>query len=190
MNITLDRNQSILHKSLLWVGIISIVMFFAGLTSAVVVSKTSGNWVSYQIPSVFLISTLLIVTSSFTYQMGLKLASSQSWNAAKGLFVLTGILGVFFMVAQFYGWSQLVAQGIFATGVKSNVSASYFYLIVFLHLLHFVAAMISWAIVTVKTFKNRYTHGVSKIEVSVLFWHFLTGLWVYVFFFLQNMIQG
>lgn len=190
MNITLENNQSVLHKSLLWVGIISIVMFFAGLTSAVVVSKTSGNWVSYQIPSIFLISTLLIVSSSFTYQMGLKLAGSQQWKSARGLFLLTGVLGVLFIVGQIYGWSLLIGQGIFATGVQSNVSASYFYLIVFLHLLHFVAAIISWAIVTVKSFRNRYTHGVSKIEVSVIFWHFLTGLWVYVFFFLQYMIQG
>lgn len=184
------QNSSYIQKSLLWVGLISIVMFFAGLTSAVVVSKASGNWVSYQIPQIFLISTLLIVTSSFTYQMGLKFAKSEAWKLAKTLFVATGILGVFFIIMQFFGWNLLVSQGIFATGVKSNVSASYFYLIVFLHLLHFVAAMISWSIVTVKTFQNKYKNGSSKIEVSVIFWHFLTGLWVYVFFFLLYMIQG
>lgn len=187
MSIALQHKQSFVQKSLLWAGILSIVMFFAGLTSAVVVSKSSGNWMSYQIPNVFLISTMLIVSSSFTYQIGLKLAQSQSWQTAKILFTLTGLLGILFIVMQFYGWSKLIEQGIFATGVKSNVSASYFYLIVFLHLLHFVAAMISWGVVTVKTWLNRYTNT-SKIEISVLFWHFLTVLWVYVFFFLQYMI--
>ena len=187
---TITQNNSYIQKSLLWVGLVSIVMFFAGMTSAVVVSKTSGNWVSYQIPKIFLISTLLIVTSSFTYQLGLKFAKENEWNAAKYLIFITGILGILFISMQFLGWSQLVQRGIFATGAKSNVSASYFYLIVFLHLLHFVVAIISWATVSIKSFKNKYKSNTSKIEVSVIFWHFLTGLWVYIFFFLQYMIQG
>ena len=188
MEVAINQKQSFIQKSLLWVGLISIVMFFAGMTSAVVVSKASGNWMSYQIPKIFLVSTMLIVSSSFTYQLGLKLARQNAWQIAKIMFLLTGFLGLMFIGMQFYGWDQLIGQGIFATGVKSNVSASYFYLIVFLHLLHFVAAMISWGIVTYKTAKNRYDNT-AKIELSVVFWHFLTVLWMYVYFFLQYMIH-
>lgn len=188
MDTSVYQNQTLLLKSLLWVGIVSIVMFFAGLTSAVVVSKVSGNWISYQIPSVFLISTLTIVISSFTYEIGLRFSKNAQWKSALTFFGITFLLGVVFITAQFLGWKSLIAEGIFATGVNSNVSGSYFYLIVLLHLLHFAVAMFSLSIVTYKTFNHKYTHS-GKIEVSVIFWHFLTVLWVYVFFFLQYMIH-
>jgi cytochrome c oxidase subunit 3 len=190
MSIAVHNNNVYLQKSLLWVGLLSIIMFFAGMTSAVVVSKTSGIWVSYTIPKVFLLSTFLIVISSFMYHVGYKMVQKGDFGMAKVFFAVTGILGVAFISMQFYGWNRLVAQGIFATGIDSSVSASYFYLIVFLHLLHFAAAMISWSVVTIKTFNGKYTENTSKIGVSTIFWHFLTILWVYVFFFMQYMING
>lgn len=185
------QNTAFLRKSLLWVGLLSIIMFFAGLTSAVVVSKATSTWVAYTIPQIFLISTLLIITSSFTYQIGYRFVKESNWNSAKWLFVLTAILGVLFIVSQFIGWSQLIEQGIFATGKDSSVSGSYFYIIVALHLLHFVAAMISLGVVTTKTFLKKYTtNNRSKIETSLVFWHFLSALWLYIFFFLKYMINN
>jgi len=185
------QNTALLHKSLLWVGLLSIIMFFAGLTSAVVVSKATSTWITYTIPQIFLFSTLIIITSSFTYQMGYRFVKESNWKVAKWLFVLTATLGILFIVAQFYGWSQLINQGIFATGTDSSVSGSYFYIIVALHLLHFVAAILSLGIVTGKTFLQKYTTtNHSRIETSLVFWHFLSALWLYVFFFLQYMINN
>ena len=40
------RNKSL--KQLLWIGIASIVMFFAGITSAYVVRKPQGNWIEIE----------------------------------------------------------------------------------------------------------------------------------------------
>lgn len=185
------QNTAFLNKSLLWVGLLSIIMFFAGLTSAVVVSKATSTWVTYSIPQIFLFSTLLIITSSFTYQMGYRFIKELNWQVASWLFVLTAILGILFIVAQFYGWSLLIDEGIFATGSESSVSGSYFYIIVALHLLHFVAAMISLGVVTTKTFLQKYTtSNLSRIETSLVFWHFLSALWLYVFFFLHYMINN
>lgn len=185
------QNSAFLNKSLLWVGLLSIIMFFAGLTSAVVVSKATSTWVAYTIPHVFLLSTVLIIISSFTYQIGYRFVKESNWSAAKWMFILTATLGILFIIAQFYGWSQLIDQGVFATGSDSSVSGSYFYIIVALHLLHFVAAMLSLGIVTTKTFFNKYTTtNLSRIETSLVFWHFLSALWIYVFFFLKYMINS
>ena len=57
----LIQNKSL--KQLLWIGIGSIVMFFAGLTSAYVVRKPQGNWVEFILPEWFLYSTCLLYTS-------------------------------------------------------------------------------------------------------------------------------
>ena len=51
-------------KQLLWVGMGSIAMFFAGLTSAYIVRKAEGNWVEFILPEWFLYSTITIVLSS------------------------------------------------------------------------------------------------------------------------------
>ena len=58
----LIENRSL--KQLLWVGIGSIVMFFAGLTSAYVVRKPQGNWQEFVLPEWFTFSTIIVVISS------------------------------------------------------------------------------------------------------------------------------
>ena len=52
-------------KPLLWIGMMSILMLFAGLTSAVIVRKGDGNWLQYELPEMFLWSTIVILISSF-----------------------------------------------------------------------------------------------------------------------------
>ena len=58
-------------KPLLWIAMVSIVMFFAGLTSAVVVSQGGGSFLEVPMPSAFTISTIIIVVSSLTFHYGL-----------------------------------------------------------------------------------------------------------------------
>ena len=61
---------------LLWIGMVSIVMLFAGLTSAVIVSKGSKVWETFELPSSFLISTLSIVFSSATFWYAIRSVKS------------------------------------------------------------------------------------------------------------------
>ena len=46
---------------------ISMSMMFAGLTSAYVVSRKRSDWVSFDLPNAFYISTVLIILSSITF---------------------------------------------------------------------------------------------------------------------------
>ncbi|MDP4620327.1 MAG: heme-copper oxidase subunit III, partial [Sediminibacterium sp.] len=52
------------YKMLLWVGFGSIVMMFAGLTSAYIVKKSQANWLEFDLPNLFWFSTLVILVSS------------------------------------------------------------------------------------------------------------------------------
>ena len=61
MAITVENNAK---KQLLWIGMGSIVMFFAGLTSAYIVRKPEGNWLEFILPESFLISSVIILISS------------------------------------------------------------------------------------------------------------------------------
>ena len=62
MQITLRQNKT--YKQLLWIGIGSIVMFFGGLTSAYIVRKAEGNWLEFDMPIWFTISTIAVIASS------------------------------------------------------------------------------------------------------------------------------
>ena len=57
------------YKQMLWISMISMTMMFAGLTSAYVVSKKREDWVSFELPTAFYISTLLIIISSITFYL-------------------------------------------------------------------------------------------------------------------------
>ena len=41
------------HKFTLWVGIGSILMMFAGLTSAYIVKRNQANWQTFDLPAAF-----------------------------------------------------------------------------------------------------------------------------------------
>lgn len=55
-------------KILLWIAMASMVMLFAGLTSAYIVRKNEGNWIEFSLPKMFTISTITIIISSFIIQ--------------------------------------------------------------------------------------------------------------------------
>lgn len=55
-------------RSLLWIGVISILMLFAGLTSGYIVRQGEGKWAQFDLPMTFAISTVIIVLSSIPMQ--------------------------------------------------------------------------------------------------------------------------
>ena len=171
-------------KPLLWVGLVSIVMFFTGLTSAVIVVKPDGNWASFDVPSLFLYSTIIIVASSILFHFGLLSIKKDNLVVAKFSFLGTFILAVAFSVSQYYAWGQLYAEGVVFSG--NNLAGSFFYVITGLHLAHVLGGIISLIVVTIKAFRGIYSSSnYLGVEVSITYWHFLGALWIYLYFFLR-----
>ncbi|MCB0381309.1 MAG: heme-copper oxidase subunit III, partial [Flavobacteriales bacterium] len=130
-------------KPLLWIGIVSIVMFFSGWTSAVIVSKGgNGNWLNIELPFAFALSSIIIILSSLTYHFGFISIKKDNKNALKLTSVATLILGFLFVVSQYYGWKELYSNGIVATGSSSTSASSFIYLITVFHVLHLLAGII------------------------------------------------
>lgn len=174
-------------KPLLWIGIVSIVMFFSGWTSAVIVSKGGApDWLNIQMPQAFTISTIIIVLSSIFYHLGFVSIKKDNKKLLSVFVLLTLVLGISFVVSQFLGWKHLYENGIVATGSMSTNASSYLYLITAFHVLHLLAGVISLIVVSVKSFKGKYTSAkYLGIELSLIYWHFLGVLWIYLFFFLK-----
>ncbi|MBK9480214.1 MAG: cytochrome c oxidase subunit 3 [Bacteroidetes bacterium] len=172
-------------KPMLYVAIGSMVMLFGGLTSAYVVRHAEGNWLVFTMPQAFYFSTALMLLSSLTMNFALMAAKKNNFSQIKQALAATLVLGIGFMICQFMGWSQLSEQKVFFAGKDSNASGSFFFVLTGLHLAHLLGGMLYLLAVNIKALKNKYTaQNYLSLQLCATYWHFLDGLWIYLFFFL------
>ena len=186
-------------KMMLWFGMISITMTFAGLTSAFIVSSSRPDWLdSFVLPNWFTISTVSIILSSLFFQLAkfrldkyMRVSLPENINIyiernnVNSLLVLTILTAIIFVVSQFLGFNEIISQGYYFTGPESSVTTSYVYILVFLHLAHLFAGMIVLTVVITKFNKQKYEKNKLGFELALIFWHFLGALWIYLFFFIK-----
>ena len=173
------------YKSMLFLAMASIVMVFAGLTSAYVVSKSRPDWLNdFQLPKAFLWSTIVILISSVTFHLAVK-AIKKGNRANTTLFLLLSLLfGAAFVALQFTGFGEIVAEGYYFTGSESTITTSFLYVIVVVHLAHLFGGMISLLIIIYNHFKQKYNSSQTLgIELGAIYWHFMDFLWLYLFLF-------
>jgi cytochrome c oxidase subunit 3 len=172
-------------KLLLTFGIVSICMMFAGLTSGYLVRRVAGNWLQFQMPFTFAISTAIILISSITMNMASQAAKKGNNGSLTMMVGITFILGIAFGICQWLSWSSMVSQKIFLTGSQSSASSSYLYVISALHLCHIVGGLIALSVVFFKSYRQKYTpQSYLGVKLCAIYWHFLDGLWVYLFVFM------
>lgn len=173
-------------KMMLWFGIVSMAMMFAGLTSSYVVSKSRPDWLKdFTLPNAFIASTVVILLSSLTLYVASVLLAKNQIRQAAVLSLLTLLHGVAFIVLQFVGFSQVIDMGYFMTGAQSSVTTSFLYVITATHIAHVVGGVLSLTVVTYKLFTAQYSPEKRLgFDLSKTFWHFVDILWLYLFIFL------
>jgi cytochrome c oxidase subunit 3 len=171
-------------KPMLWVSMISMTMMFAGLTSAYVVSRKRSDWVSFDLPNAFYISTVLIILSSITFILAKAFIKKDNRKLTTVTLLSTLILGLGFIYYQFQGFNQLFDAGLVFAGAESTVKSSFIYGITLAHLAHIAAGIIVLLVVLVNHFNKKYTSKDSLgLELGAIFWHFVDILWIYLFLF-------
>lgn len=170
------------HKFTLWVAIGSIVMMFAGLTSAFIVKSNQSTWVPVAVPNVFWISTAVIVISSITLQGALRSFKQRDMQQYRLLIGITLLLGIAFVVLQWLGFRQLwEVQGI---TFKGGGAGQFLYVIFGLHALHVAGGVIALLVMFVKAFAgNTKLYSAVPVEVAATYWHFVDLLWLYLLIF-------
>lgn len=178
---TPQRNKIHPHKFTLWVAMASIIMMFAGLTSAYIVKSNQANWVVVDTPVYFWFSTIAIVLSSITILVAVRSFKQRDMRTYRGLLVTTTILGIVFVVLQWKGFEWMWANGVHFNGAGAG---QFLYIIVGLHALHVIGGIVALLITTGKAF-----FGASKnynsvpVEVLSTYWHFVDFLWLYLLVF-------
>ena len=181
------KKQLAMHpkKFAMWLFMASVMMLFASLTSAYIVREAEGNWLYFELSELFYYTTFIISISSITMQWSYFAAKKDAIYQVKLLISVTSVLGLAFLVGQFLAWGELVRNSVYLVG---NPSGSFLYVLTGLHGLHIVSAVIFLLIVLNSAISLRiHSKNMAQIEMCTTYWHFLGGLWVYLFiFFLIN----
>ena len=172
------------HKFALWVSMASIVMMFGALTSAYLVRMAQGNWLEYSVPGIFFWSTGILLLSSGTLHISYRSFTKGKAQLYRLLLVTTFLLGLTFVIMQYFGWQALYANGVPLDG---NPAGSFFYVISGLHAAHVLGgiAAITVALLHAIGLKFRVTEKrKNRFELVLHYWHFVDLLWVYLLFFI------
>jgi len=178
---TEQRNRIHPHKFTLWVAIASIIMMFAGLTSAFIVKSGQANWQEVQTPKLFWYSTAVILISSITIQASLRAFKQRSMAQFRTLFLTTLALGIIFVVLQWQGFQWLWQHGVRFEGAGEG---QFLYIIFGLHAIHVIGGLIALIVLAAKQyFSKTRSYNTTPIEIMSTYWHFVDLLWIYLFVF-------
>ena len=174
------------HRFIMWIAIGSIVMMFAGMTSAYIVKKNQGNWLAIELPVVFWYSTAVILVSSVTMYLANTALKAGKISFYKSLITITAILGVTFVIMQWEGFKDLETRGIALIGPQSNSASSFLFVITGLHMLHVLGGVIALIVTFFRSFwvQEGQTNLVPT-QIVGTYWHFVDVLWIYLFIFYQ-----
>lgn len=176
---------------MLWLGIASSVILFTILLAAYIIRRTGPGWADVKLPTVFLVSTVVIVLSSFTLHNANQAFRHERFGSYRVNMATTLALGALFMVLQGWGWRQMILAGV---GLSGNPAGGFVYILSGLHLLHILIGLIFLVIALLEALRRRpyidsFVYSVNppnqlKIKLITLYWHFVDILWLVLFVFL------
>jgi len=172
------------HRFIMWVAIGSIVMMFAGMTSAYIVKKNQGNWLAFELPVVFWYSTAVILASSLTIYLANVALKAGKLVPYKLLITITSILGILFVIMQWTGFQDLEMRGIALIGTQSNSSSSFLFIITGMHMLHVLGGVVALIALFFRSFWLKKDQlSLVPVQIVATYWHFVDILWIYLFIF-------
>ncbi len=169
-------------KFALWLFIVTVVMIFAAFTSAHIVRQADGDWLIYDLPTMLWYTSAIILLSSVFMQWAYMAAKKDKPEQVKLALAITTVLGILFLVGQVKAWGQLVDNNIYFNG---NPAGSFLYVFTFVHALHLVSGVIYLIYMLISSYKYKvHAKNMLNMEMCSTWWHFLGGLWIYLFIFL------
>ena len=162
-----------------WIGMGGITMFFAALTSAMVVRQgLSGDWQPFSLPPVLYLSTLVLLMSSFAIERSRREMRKNSQDGLRRWVNVTSLLGLAFLTCQVVGWQELVGRGIY---LASNPANSFYYVLTAGHGLHLLGGIAALGYIWARTRSaGAWPTREAAVEAAALYWHFLDVLWIYI----------
>lgn len=172
-------------KVVAWFVLLIVLMTFGGLIGAYVVVATNRNfeWRPFDLPVQLWISTVLIITGSFTYHIAKKAFDIADQPTARKWLIVTTVIGATFISSQLLAWLALYNRGLYMSG---NPYAGFFYILTAAHAIHVAGGIVALGAILMRSWlpspdpdENDYR---SRLARSVgWYWHFMGALWIVLF---------
>ena len=173
----------------MWLALAAILMMFAALSSAYVFRSTRAqqNWQAFSVPLMLWVSTGLILASSATFEIGRRALHRGERDSYRLWLSVSLLLGLGFLASQLLAWRQLVGQGIY---LATNPHSSFFYLLTGLHAVHLLGGIFGMSYLMLRAgrggapkpdARDKEAKRRASVDAIGLYWHFMDGLWVYLF---------
>jgi len=180
------------HQILLYVSMIGSAVIFLFMIVAFTVSMPAQlDFLKIDFPRSFIISTLVLLSSSFTMTRVYPSYLKDDNEAVKKWLGVTFLLGLLFSVLQFTGWQELQSKDILFSGERTG---AYLYVISGMHVLHMAGVLCFALYLLLEAHKvskdaiKRLMYSTSpyqKVKFRMLndFWHFVDVLWIVLFIY-------
>jgi len=168
------------YSTAIALAMLSILMFFMVLTAAFVVLRVDNlhSWAGIRMPWILWVNTAVLLASSGTLEIARRRLEMDSLGGFKQMWALTTILGTGFVLGQVVAWRQLTAQGVYLT---SRLASSFFYVFTALHAAHLLGGICALLYVGLRKFETARVSRFTAAEVTSYYWHFMDGLWLFLF---------
>ena len=165
-----------------WLLVGAIIILFAAFTSTFLVRRAEADWRVGPLPPVLWVNTAILLASSAAMELARAGGRRGRLDAVRQGLAATAVLGTAFLAGQVIAWRQLVATGV---GLASSAHSAFFYLLTGTHGLHLVGGIagLGYALWRVRRAASAASAG-GIVGPVALYWHFVDGLWLYVFFIL------
>ncbi|HTQ61392.1 MAG TPA: cytochrome c oxidase subunit 3 [Candidatus Solibacter sp.] len=161
------------------IAMISIFMFFMAMVGAFIFLRaTNRNWLPLRLPSILWFNTAVLISSSVIIEMARRRLTLADVPKFRKLWSGATVLGVLFLIGQLIAWRQLVDERLY---VSTTQASSFFYIFTSLHGLHLLGGVCALLFVAFRKFQNASVSRSVAAEVVSYYWHFLDGLWIFLF---------
>jgi cytochrome c oxidase subunit III len=162
MTQSLTVKQPLRNADILLVAFLgTVVMLFAGFTSAFLIRRTGSDWSPIQLPGAVWFSAVVLVLSSLSTEVACR-------GRRRVHLMISLALGFLFLGGQLAAWNQLTTLG---AGMGENAYGSFFYMLSAVHGVHLLGGLGGMIYVSLRQ---------SGWRRCANYWHFMGVVWIYV----------
>jgi cytochrome c oxidase subunit 3 len=165
----------------LWVILATVAMLFAGFTSAYLVRRTALDWAPVYAPHILWVNTAVLLVSSAGLELAKDAQGSGSLRRTRIWLLLAAGLGGVFLILQMVAWRELSSRGIF---LPTSPHGSFLYMLTGVHAVHVLGGLAALVTVLGQNWRRRVPGTSHALALSAVYWHFVTGIWVFLYFLL------
>ncbi len=167
-----------------WLLVAAVTILFAAFTSTYLVRRNEVDWRGVPLPPVLWLTTGLLLISSVTMEVARRAARRGARLKLRHWLTATTVLGLAFLTGQLVAWRQLVGAGVY---LATTPHSAFFYLLTGVHGLHLAGGIGALCYALAKAPAAETSAAAQDIADPVAtYWHFLDGLWVYLFLILYG----